>query len=507
MKFRLFLYIVLAATLVASAACGGASPPAPSAPQDVPAVKVDEQPAISPNWAFEPMKETTTVVLSVEAGAMEKTLSSFKDEIKQKLNIDLQVVPSPFADQFQTQYLDLSSGGGQFDLLSFWPIYVGDYAPFLAPLEEISPSGSQQVSKDLFLNDLHPAYMWTIKYKEKIYGILYDGDVKLLNYRHDVLTDSKFQEAFKAAVGYDYDVDSLTWDQYLDIGKFVNTYDSSLYGSGEIANFFGGFTWKDRFVGMGGHFFDYDAMNALTGTNFDICIAAMQHGIDTITLASPPDARSYEFEDARNKIISEDKVIFVPQWPDVWKWANDPSLGSETAVGNVSIAIMPGFERDGKVIHRPEMNGGRILAVSKSSKAKEAAYKVIAFFADPQRGAQLLGNNDTWIDPTRISHMDPKLYTPFCTGSEWNCQIFVDVLDKSMAAGYPGLQIPGTGRYLEVYERWTKKAFAGQSSVQEACKGIQSEFDGITDQIGRQNQILEHQRYVDEALKPLGLWP
>ena len=361
--------------------------------------------------------------------------------------------------------------------------------------------------QDLNLDDLHPAYYWTVRFKEQIFGTLYDGDVKLLNYRHDILTDPKFHEAFKAESGYDFDVMNLTWEQYLDIGKFINTYDPSLWGAGEIANFFSGFTWKDRFVGMGGHFFDYDTMDALTGDNLDICVAAMQNGLDTIEQASPPEAHSYEFEDARNKIISEDKVIFVPQWPDVWKWANDPNLGSATAQDNVSVAIMPGFEKDGKVVHRPEMNGGRILVVNKGSKFKEATYKVIAFFSETARATGLVGNNDTWIDPARKSQLDPKLYAGFCEGADWNCQQYVDVLDASMAAGYPGLQIPGTGRYLEVYERWSKKAFANQVTAQEACQGIQSEFNDVTDQIGRDSQIVENKRYVDEVLKPLGIWP
>lgn len=503
MKIRSWLYAIIVSAITLSAACSRAVPTERVEPPP------DEitQPESYENWAATPMEATTTVVLSVEAGAMEKTLGSFKDEIKQELNIDLQVVAHPFTDQFQIQYLDLSSGAGQFDVLSFWPIYLGDFAPYLSPLAEVAPGGSEQVWQDLVLDDLHAAYFWTIRFKEQIYGTLYDGDVKLLNYRHDILTDPEFHAAFEAEYGYDFDVAHLTWDQYLDVGKFVNKYDSSLFGSGEIANFFSGFTWKDRFVGMGGHFFDYDTLDALPGQNLDICVAAMQHGLDTIELASPPDAHSYEFEDARNKIISEDKVVFVPQWPDVWKWANDPDLGSQTAVGNVSIAIMPGFERDGQLVHRPEMNGGRILVVNKASKVQEAAYKVIAFFSDTGRATGLVGNNDTWIDPARKSQLDPALYGGFCQGAEWNCQQFVDVLDASMTAGYPGLQIPGTGRYLEVYERWSKKAFAKQVSAQEACQGIQGEFNDVTDQIGRESQIVEHKRYVDEVLKPLGLWP
>jgi ABC-type glycerol-3-phosphate transport system substrate-binding protein len=168
---------------------------------------------------------------------------------------------------------------------------------------------------------------------------------------------------------------------------------------------------------------------------------------------------------------------------------------------------MPGFEKDGQVVHRNEMNGGRVLAVNQASQVKEAAYKVLVFFSDKDRTAKLVGNNDTWLDPWRKTHMDPKLYAHLCQGCEWNCDLYVDVIDKSTADGYPGLQIPGVGRYYEVQERWTKKAFAGQATAEEACSAMKSEWDEITDGMGRDHQIVEYQRYVDEVLKPLGLWP
>ena len=455
------------------------------------------------NWAFEPMEETTTVVLSVESGAQEKTLGSFRDEILEKLNIDLQVVAHPFSEQFEIQYLDLSSGVGQFDVLSFWPVYTGDFAPFLEPLKNITPGSEEQVWQDLQMDDVHPAYLWSYLYKDDLYATQYDGDVKLLHYRYDLANDPEEQAAFKEEYGYDLDIDNLTWDQFLDVARFFQRPDEDFYGAGEIAGFLGGWFFRDRFVGSGGHYFTYDEMDAFP--DMEICVAAMQNGIDTFSTAAPPEARSFEFEDARNQIIVHNRVMFVPQWPDVWKWAGDPALSE--AVCNVAVAEMPGFERDGEVIHRNEMNGGRVLAVNEASEVKEAAYKVLVFFSDKDRTAQLVGNNDTWLDPWRKTHMDPKLYAHLCEGCEWNCDLYVDVIDKSTEHGYPGLQIPGVGRYYEVQERWAKKAFAGQATAEEACSAMKEEFDQITDGIGRDHQIQEHQRYVDEVLKPLGLWP
>lgn len=456
------------------------------------------------NWAFQPMEETTTVVLSVESGAQEKTLGSFHDEILEKLNIDLQVVAHPFSEQYEIQYLDLSSGAGQFDIISFWPIYFGDFAPFLEPLKNVAPGGKDQVWQDLQLDDVHPAYMWGAVYKGEVLATQYDGDVKLLNYRYDLANDPEEQKAFKEEYGYDFDVNNLTWPQYLDVARFFQRPDEDFYGVAEIAGFLAGWGFRDRFVGMGGHYFN-EQMEAFP--DMELCVAAMQNGIDMFDTAAPPEAHSFEFEDARNQIIVHDRVMFVTQWPDVWKWAGDPNLASENALCNVAVAEMPGFEKDGEVVHRNEMNGGRVLGMNQASGVKEAAYKVLAFFSDKDRTSQLVGNNDTWLDPWRNSHMDPKLYAHLCEGCEWNCDLYVDVIDKSTAHGYPGLQIPGVGRYYEVQERWTKKAFAGQATAEEACTGMKEEFEQITDGVGRDHQIQEYKRYIDEVLVPLNLWP
>lgn len=490
-----FAIVVVFSTLLAG--CGAPATPVPSTA--APPAAATEVPA---DWAKQPMKATTTVVLSVESGAQEKTLASYAAQIKKELNIDLKVVAHPFSEQYEIQYLDLSSGTGQYDVLSHWPLYNADFAPFLEPLGNIRPGGQDAVWKDLFLDDTFPAYKSNQIYKGKVYGITYDGDVKLLHYRHDLATDPKEREGFKAKYGYDLNVDDMTWEQFLDVARWFQRPDKDFYGDAEIAGFLAGWFFRDRYMGMGGHYFDYDTMKAFPKP--EICIKAAQHVLDTVATASPPEAKSYEFEDARNQIIVNNRVMFVAQWPDVWKWANDAKLSK--AVGKVWVAEMPGFLKDGKVVHRPELNGGRILTVNKASKAKEAAYKVLVFFGNPDITKQLVYNNDTWLDPWRLSHGDISLLKHLGSDDAGR-QNYLDVLKKSTQDAYPYLQIPGVGKYYEVQERWAKKLFAAQVTPADACSNMAKEFDAITDQIGRDKQIKEYKDYVDSVLKPLKLYP
>jgi ABC-type glycerol-3-phosphate transport system substrate-binding protein len=511
------LYKMLAVLMVLAmllAACGATEEPPPP-PTEAPAAEEPAAEEPAGDWARQPMEETCEVVLSVESGAQEKTLGSFHDQIMEELNIDLQVVAHPFSEQYEIQYLDLSSGAGQFDVLSYWPMYTADFVNWLEPLGNIAPGGEEQVAADLAYDGVLPGYKWCYIYDDKFYSAQYDGDVKLLHYRVDLMTDEEEHAAFQEEYGYDFDIMNLTWDQYLDVARHFQRPDEEFYGTSEIAGFLAGFYLKDRIWGYGGHLFSYDDMMALEGesgtgeSNFDICVRAIQNGQDVFNTASPPEAHSFEFEDARNQIIVHDRVAMHTMWPDGWKWANDPALASETAVCNVAVAEMPGFDTDGDgtVDHRPNENGGRVLAINKASKAKECAYKVLVFFQDPERTTELVYNNDTWLDPWRVEHVDPAAASHLCEGCDWNCEQYTDIITKSTIDGYPALQIPGAGRYHEVLERWGKKAWANQVTAEEACTGIQEEFNAITDEIGREAQIEEHKNYVDTVLKEKGLYP
>lgn len=506
--------VVLSMLLVSCAAPAAAPTAAPAAPAEPTKAAEPAKPAVDSNWAKQPMKDKVTVVLSVESGAQEKTFQKFAPDLLKEMNIDLQVVAHPFSEQYEIQYLDLSSNAGQYDILSYWPMYTADFYKWLTPLAEIAPGGDAQVKTDLEMDDIQAGYEWVYSYKGVQYATHYDGDVKLLNYRHDLANDPKEKEAFKAKYGYDLDVPNMTWEQYLDVAEFFQRPDTDFFGAAEIAGFLAGFTFKDRLFGMGGALFDYDQMKGLGGTgatgesNMDICIKAVKNGQETFDKASPPEAHSFEFEDARNQIIVHDRVMFHVLWPDAWKWANDKTKGSATAYCNVWVSEMPGFkDASGNVTHRPNSNGGRVLVVNKASKQKEAAYKTLVWFSQKERTKQLVFNNETWLDPYRKSHLDKANMGEIAKDCPDNQQSYIDVINQSTADGYPALQIPGAGRYHEVMERWAKKAWANQSTPEETCKGIASEFDQITDEIGRDKQILEYQSYVDNVLKVKKLYP
>lgn len=444
-------------------------------------------------WATSPMAETTSVVLCIEDGVLPAALSRFQAQIKRDLNIELQMARHPFVEQFPITYLDLTNAG-RCDIVSFWPTYMGDFGPYLVRLGDIAPGGDEQAWQDMQMDDVHPGYHWVAYDGKDLKALQYDGDVKILHYRADRLGDPAEQAAFKAQYGYDLGCPA-DWDQYLTMAQWFTRPDEDFYGASEIAGFLSYFTFIDRLMGYGGHLFDPADMNPLPDR--ELALRAIANMVETFRTASAPEAASFEFGDARNQILTLNRTAFLPMWPDGWKWGGDPSLSNSE--GNIWTCVMPGG--------RPDMAGGRIMGISAKSGAQEAAYKVLAFYADGDRTAQLVNDNTAWMDPWRLTHMEPTLYNGSCPTDPARCQNFVDTIEETIEVGYPVLNIPGSGRYHEIIERLATSAIVGTTDVQGTLDQMVSELDAVTDELGREGQAAAYAQYVELFLKPKGLYP
>lgn len=496
----------LLAVVALLSACGGsaAAPPAtgsdPSATSSAPQTAAGQA---GDAWARQPMKDLTKVVLHMEASPPQRTLERFAPEIREKLNIDLQIVTVPFPEKYGIQKLDLSSGAQQYDIYVHWPKYTAEFAPYIAKFKDIAPGGEAQALKDFQVDDVHPSYQWTLKYRNELVATQIDGDVKLLHYRYDLANDPKERADFKARYGYDLDMDHLTWDKYLNVAEFFTRPEQNFFGAAEPTGFLVYFFFMDRFNGMGGHLFSYEDMTPLPDK--ELALKALQNGIDTFAKFSAPQAKSFEYSDANTQLWVDGRAFMMPGWPDGWRASNDPS--SSKLLGKIAVAEMPGFERDGKLTFRPHAAGGRVAWIGSQSKVKEAAYKVLVFLSDKDRTRYLVNDTTSWLDPWRVSHFKPELFTNLCKDNFKLCQIYVGVLEKSTKDGYPESQIVGTAEYHDIIERWAGKAFSGQVSAEDAYGGMRNEMNDVTEKLGRDKQLESWRLYVDTVLKPLSLYP
>ena len=176
-------------------------------------------------------KGVKLVAVSQTGPQVSGPLDKYREVWEKKTGAKVEVQTFAFGDLFQKIRTAFVSGANPFDLL----VYASDWAG------DIMGSGyvievPKKIQDQMGYKNLIPAYRERIlSWGGKIYGLPYDGDAHMMYYRRDLLTDSKYQEDFKAKYGYDMPAPPTTWKQYYDVAEFFNgmTIDGqTIYGAG-----------------------------------------------------------------------------------------------------------------------------------------------------------------------------------------------------------------------------------------------------------------------------------
>jgi multiple sugar transport system substrate-binding protein len=431
-----------------------------------------------------------TVTVMVDAIQTGQPFNWYADAIKKQFNINLKVIAVPFDALYSNIQNDLISNAGAYDIFVYPPRFTGDLASAgnLVVLDDFAKKWDPQ------LDDVIPVYRELYeKYNGSIVALTFDGDRLELYYRKDLMENADEKAAFQAKFGYPLAAPE-TWKQYVDVASFFTrkageklageTLTAPFYGMAEITRAPDNFGWWiNRFASCGGVYFD-DQMHPQVATPCGI--SAMDNFKESIKYGAP-DILNYGYDASFNALI-QGKTAMVIQWTDIARAAEDPS--TSTVVGKVGYAEVPGTEINGTVVHRPVLDYGRVMAISKLSKNAEAAYRVIQFMHSPEVSINYVTEPASGIDPFRLSS--------FKEPSKWVMQWptlndYIANSEKSLKDGYPEISIPGAARYDESLIRHVATALAGQETSQAALDAVTKEWEAITDELGRDQQIIAWQ--------------
>jgi multiple sugar transport system substrate-binding protein len=454
---------------------------------------------ITPDAKQYPGVTVTVVVDGIQTGL---PFFWYTPAIQKKFGITLKVVTAPIDTYYQSILNDIVSGTGSYDILNFPPRFLGDLASGgnLLDLDQFSGLGDTQE------DDVFPVYRELYqKWDGHTVAFTYDGDHLELYYRKDLFDDPTEKANFKTQYGYDLGAPD-TWAHYLDVAKFFTrpsgatlagqTLSAPMYGMTEITRLPDNFDWfLNRFASAGGVYFD-DQMHP--GLDTPAGIQAMDNFEAAIKFGAP-DILNFEYDETLSAYL-QGQAAMVIQWTDVAKAAEDP--GSSKIVGKTGYAQIPGdAQPDGTVVHRSTLAYSRIDAISKISKNAEAAYQVIKFMSSPDVSLTYVTEPLAGIDPSRESaYADPtKWVTQWPTISDYIANNKV-----SLTNAYPELTMPGAIRYDTSLGTHVARALAGQETSEEAMKATTSEWEAITDDLGRDNQITNWKNQLD-LWRTLGL--
>jgi multiple sugar transport system substrate-binding protein len=444
-----------------------------------------------------PHFNNVTVTVIGDAGQNMETLNRYKDDFTQA-GITIKQVGATFTGLYDKLKTSFVAGSNEYDMVIFYPSYIGDFAGngYLAPLDEYMTKTPASIW-DPNLAEVEPPFREIYcKWAGKTYALPYDGDVLLLYYRKDLFENPEEKAAFQKKYNREL-APPTTWKEWLQSAEFFTRkqgdtlagqkLDHPFYGAGEYGARGFSYGWfLARFAGAGGIYFD-ENMNPQINT--PAAVEGLQNMVDSLKFC-PPDVLSYGYEELKNAFLNGDLAMVV-QWSDVGKKTADPQLSK--IVGKAGFALVPGTEVNGQVQHKAPMPVGRVLAVPANSKNKEAAYWV-AKHLSLDKSSITVGANWNGQDPYRISHFTDTSHYKF--PDEASVKDYLAAVEANLKNGFPDLNIPGAAQYIDALDVAVTKALSGEADPKSALDGVASDWKGITERLGADNQ----KKFWNEAL-------
>ncbi|MGW7511227.1 ABC transporter substrate-binding protein [Streptomyces massasporeus] len=407
----------------------------------------------------------------------------------------VEVVNVPFGELHQKILTPLQAGQPAYDVMFYPSLWIGDMAPYLAPVPE-------KYLNTPDMQDVTQAYMDVATWDGKVVQYPVDGDRHFLKVRTDVLKDPKWQAEYEEATGKALKVPT-TWAEYQEIGEVFSGRDfdgdgKKNYGSAEVTKrddlTFSAFISraapyvKNPDV-KGGVFFDVETMKPLINTpGF---VRALEDMVKAKSTWAPGGANFGLGDEIFS--FGGGQTLMSYSWDDAFIQAQQP----DSRIRNtVEAAPLPGSSEvynrtkeswDKKANQAAYFTWGWTSAVAKASSHQEMAFDYLCFFSNEANTALDLTIGRFGINPYRISHFDPAF---------WERQGW----DKDVARAYVktlagmeenpnrvfDLRVPGVNQYMSALANGVAAALAGQESPQRALDGVAGEWAEITDRIGKE---------------------
>jgi multiple sugar transport system substrate-binding protein len=436
-----------------------------------------------------PKFNNVTVTVIGDAGQNMESLNKYADDFA-KAGITIKQVGAPFTGLYDKLKTDFVAGSGDYDLVIFFPSFLGDFAGngYLEPLGDFIKKTPASIW-DPKLDEVEPAYRELyLKWDGKVVALPYDGDVLNMYYRKDLFENPEEKDAFKKKYNREL-TPPETWKEWLQVAEFFTRKQGDTLAGKKLDHpFYGTATYGARgfsyawflcgFAASGGIYFD---ANMEPQINSQAAVDSLQNMVDSLKFC-PPDVLGYGYEELKNAFLNGDLAMVI-QWSDVGKKTADPQLSK--VVGKVGFGLVPGVEVNGKVQHHAPMPVGRVLAVPKTSKNKEAAYWV-AKFLSLDKSSITVAANWSGQDPYRVSHITDLSHYKF--SDEASAKAWADATEGNLKTGFPDLNIPGAAQYLDALDLAVNKALSGEADPKSALDGAAAEWKSITERLGAENQ-------------------
>ncbi|MEW8978111.1 MAG: extracellular solute-binding protein [Symbiobacterium sp.] len=460
---RGFALGVLVGLLVVVTGCGGAGPSVRTAGPGLPAT-VPEEPAAA--------KACTPLYV---VGDSEEATRSFEleaDEICRRFGVRPELRFPPHL----TTELDsfVREAGDEVDLVIIPPRHLD----LFISQGLIQPVDQWIDTTDPWFTDILPVYRnLYMRFGDRFYGFVYDGDTHLLFYRKD-LFERLDLEPPETWAEYDAAARALAGTEYLPGG--------TRYGTAIIGRENKAYMWfVERYASLGGKYFD---ANMRPQVDSPLAVQVLED-LARLQREVAPEAL-YDWEDL-NRALFAGTVPMAVQFSDTARFSYDTEVWKSQVAGRLGWTDVPGQAQGAP---RGGIFFGRVLVISSRSRQPDVAAAVAKYVTSPEVSGRMITRADTINDPYRYSHLaHPEQQTLF-PSPDIAADLYAAV-ERSLERPMADLTIPGGWSYTQALDRAVLKVLRGEASAEEALHTAAAEWEDITNRLGRESQALAYRQW------------
>ena len=421
----------------------------------------------------------TTINVFWEAGLQALGPQNFSGPLWEELTgIKVNIIEAQHDEMFPKMMQEHRGGTGAYDVLNIVPAWMGDMvrAGAVEPLDDYVDKYGYRAE----LDDIGDVYRENqMRIGDTIYGFPDDGDVFILYYRKDV-----FEEMGLSV--------PTTWDEFYEVSKAItdakapDMYGSAFMRARGLLQYF----YQERARVEGCKFFDAETMKATI--NGPGCVKALA-GMVKDNTTMPPGIEAWGFVETL-AAFNAGQSAMLQSWPPVGRWSagygtDDIAMQwvpPSVVAGKVGYALPPGGH--------PQLAAGFAMAVSSSSKNKDAAYLYIQWINSIDISHQRVQLPYALRDPFRKSHFSSPEYQ-----SRWpDAKYYLEAAEKGAVSGLLDLSIINTFAYIDALAAGLQSVMAG-GDPQEELDGVAEKWDALTEKVGVDAQ---REAYMEWASKP-----
>lgn len=430
---------------------------------------------------------------------------------------NVKVTTVPFGELYNNILTDAATGTNSFDAWVFAPQWIVDFA-VPGYIEDLT----SRVAADAALewDDVAPFFRdFSATFEGSVYTIPLDGDFHMVYYRSDVLEEAGLAPP-------------RTWDEYLAVAGAVHGTDMNGDGEADYGSCISkargqqSYWWIISIAApyvqsqgtSAGVFFDLDDFTPLVDN--EGFIRALEVYAATGAFG-PPEENNHGVGDSRG-LFTSGRCALTLDWGDIGTLAADPE--NSQVVDKVGSLVTPGsrevIDANGRLVPCDQATcphavdgvnfapfasfGGWSGGVNANSDdaVKDAAYAFLSYVSQPAQANVDVTVGATGFNPYRVSQFE-------------NLDLWVDGgMSRAAAEDYLGaigaslnspnmvldIRVPQNQRYQQnVLDTVLAQFIAGELTAEEAASEIYDQWEEITDELGRDDQLAAYRNTLNVA--------